>query len=164
MISSLYLYLCIFIHFRLRPWIDIESEGMIQVVETDLLALKAETLGKIMDAEVKMDSDRCLIQKKRTAEAQKSSQVCVRWSLDLSLTISPFTDSGEAINEAEVFLLPEELPIFTLSLLQHHILFPINYSQQVSMERGMYCIRITSKETPEDFAERLSDALRALEK
>lgn len=148
----------------LWPRIDTESEGMVQVVETDLLVVKAETIGNIMDAEVAVGLGKCQIEKKRMVEAQKSKKVCVRWSLDLSVSFSELTESGLALNEAEVFLLPEELPIFTLSLLQHDILFPINYSQQVSMERGMYCVRIISKESPENFAERLSDALRALEK
>lgn len=149
---------------ELWPRIDTESEGMVQVVETDLLVLKSETVGNIMDAEVTVGSGKCQIEKKRTVEAQTSKKVCVRWSLDLSVSFSELTESGLALNEAEVFLLPEELPIFTLSLLQHDILFPINYSQQVSMERGMYCVRINSKESPENFAARLSDALRALEK
>lgn len=149
---------------ELWPWFDLESEGMVQVVETDMLVVKAETLANIMDADVTVDSEKCQVEKKRTVKAQKSTKVCVHWSLDLSVSFSEFTDNGAALNEAEVFLLPEELPIFTLSLLQHPILFPINYSQQVSMERGMYCVRIISKESPEHFAERLSDALRALEK
>lgn len=149
---------------ELWPWFDLESEGMVQVVETDMLAVKAKAIGNILEADVAVISQKCQMDKKRTVKVKKSSKVCVHWSLDLSVSFTGLTDNGEAVNKAEVFLLPEELPVFTLSLLQHPILLPTNYSQQVSMERGMYCMRIIAEESPENFAQRLSDTLQALEK
>nr|WP_251047812.1 hypothetical protein [Planococcus sp. ISL-109] len=100
--------------------------------------------------------------KKRMIEVHKSPGMCVGWSLDLAVSFKIFRDGREAVNEAEVFLLPEELPLFTEALIQHPILLPVSYSQHLSMEHGMSCIRLKSQEPFEDFAERLSEALCAL--
>ena len=132
------------------------------MIETDSLALMAEKVSGFFSAEVAINIDTLEVKKRRTIEAQKTSNLYVSWSLDLTVSFRLFSDSREAVNEAVVFLLPEELPIFTQALMQHPILFPTNYSQHLSMERGMYCIRLKSQEPSEGFAERLSEALYVL--
>jgi hypothetical protein len=92
---------------------------------------------------------------------QKNSKVHVCLSLDLTVKVQS-TGYEEAINEAEVFLLPEELPLFTASLIGNPILMPTNFSQKITMERGMYCVRLMAQEAPEIFAERLSETLRTI--
>ncbi|WKA56942.1 DUF1259 domain-containing protein [Planococcus shenhongbingii] len=135
---------------------------MVEVVDTDSQVFIIEKVSKLLDIEVETDSEICQFKKKRTAEAQRNSKVYVRWALDLKVSISSLENDGQAVNEAEIFLLPEELPNFTSALIQHSILFPTNFSQQLSMERGMYCIRIKSQESPINFAERLVGALKSL--
>lgn len=132
------------------------------MVETGSQAITAEKTINFMGTEVDMDTEFWQLKKKRTIKSQKSSGVCVSWSLDLTVSFRLLHDGRKTVNEAEVFLLPEELPIFTRALIQHPILLPISYSQQLSIERGMHCIRLTSQEPFEDFAGRLSEALYAL--
>nr|WP_251047696.1 hypothetical protein [Planococcus sp. ISL-110] len=112
---------------------------------------------------VEMHGEFLRLEKKRTIKLQKSPEMCVSWSLDLNVSCRLASGHWEAVNEAEIFLLPEELPVFTRALIEHPILLPTSYSQHLSMERGMYCIRLTSYELPEDFAERLFEALSVLE-
>lgn len=131
-------------------------------MKTDSLSLAAEKVSEILDAEMELHEGFWQVLKKRTIKAQKSFDMCVSWSLDLSVSFKPSRHHQLAINKAEVFLLPEELALFTGALIQHPILLPSSYSQRLSTERGMHCIRLTSKEPPENFAKRLSEALCVL--
>ncbi|ANU10910.1 hypothetical protein A1A1_17595 [Planococcus antarcticus DSM 14505] len=132
------------------------------MIETDVLSLTAEKVSRFLGAKMELHEGFWQLVNKRTIKTHDGSNLCVSWSLDLSVSFRETGDGHEAMNKAEVFLLPEELPIFTDALLQHPILFPSSYSQQLSTERGMYCIRLTSQEPPEDFAKRLSEAVYAL--
>lgn len=118
-----------------------------------------EAIGKLFAADVDMCANVLRFKKKRTVKVQKSPDILVSLSLELSASFKLISDGRRAVNEAEVFLLAEEIPVLTQALVQHPILFPISYSQQLFMKHGMYCIRLTSQEPPEDFAERLSEAL-----
>ncbi|MBT2583108.1 hypothetical protein [Planococcus sp. ISL-109] len=129
------------------------------MIETNSLALTAEKVIEFMGTEVELNAEFWQLKKKRMIDVHRSLDMCVCWSLDLTVSFRIFRDDRKVVNEAEVFLLPEELPIFTQALIQHPILFPISYSQHLSMERGMYCLRLKSQEPFEDFAERLSEAL-----
>lgn len=132
------------------------------MIETETLTLKAEKVSGFFGGDMEMNADSWQLKKKRTIQAQKSPDMFVSWSLDLNVSFRLSSNGRETDNQAEVFLLPEELPIFTQALIEHPILFPISYSQHLTMERGMYCLRLTSQELPEDFAERLSGAIYVL--
>ncbi|WKA49317.1 hypothetical protein QWY22_10390 [Planococcus liqunii] len=121
----------------------------------------AEKVGELLEAEAELRPEGLIFKKKRIVKEQKSSNVHVCWSLDLSVNVQS-TGCEEATNKAEVFLLPEELPLFTASLIGNPILMPTNFSQKISLERGMYCVRLMSQEAPEIFAARLSETLRTL--
>lgn len=138
-------------------------EGVVGVVVVDSLAHVVEDIGKFFNTEVKFDTEVLEVKKERVAIVQSSSNIHMSLSLDLNVSLT-FIDSGnETINKAEVFLLPEELPCFTRALIQHPIVFPINYSQHLSIKCGVYRVFLTSQEPPGNFAERLSEALRVLE-
>lgn len=132
------------------------------MAETNSLALTTEKVIGSTGTEMVLNAEFWQLKKKRMIEVHRSPGMCVGWSLDLTVSFKILRDGQEAVNEAEVFLLPEELPIFTEALIQHPILFPISYSQHLSMERGVSCIRLKSQEPFKDFAERLSEALCAL--
>lgn len=136
-----------------------ENERVVGVIEATLLALKTEKVIEFMGTEVELNAEFGLFQKKRMIEVRKSPEMCDCLSLDLTVSFRAFRDGRETVNEAEVFLLPEELPPFIQAFIQHPILLPTNYSQHLSIERGMYCIRLTSEEPFEDFADRLSETL-----
>lgn len=129
------------------------------MIETEPLTIIAENLSRIMGGEVEQSEKSLQLKKKRKIKARQSPDMFISWSLDM---IVSYKLQG-TVNEAEVFLLPEELPVFTQALIQHPILFPTSFSQHLSMERGMYCIRLKSQEPAEDFAKRLSEALSELD-
>ncbi|WP_237150226.1 hypothetical protein [Planococcus kocurii] len=131
-------------------------------MKTDSLSLAAEKVGEILGAEMELHEGFWQVIKKRTIKAHTSFDMCVSWSLELSVSFKPSTHNQLAINKAEVFLLPEELASFTGAPIQHPIHFPSSFSQRLSTERGMHCIRLASKEPPEDFAKRLTEALCVL--
>lgn len=137
-------------------------EGLSCMIEMNSLVEMAVKVSTLLEAEAELRSEGLYIKKKRLVKERKSSKVHVCWSLDLTIKIK--SSGGEAAtNEAEIFLLPEELPLFTASLIGNPILMPTNFSQKISMERGMYCVRLMTREAPETFAARLSETLRNLE-
>ena len=136
-------------------------EGLILMIELNSLVSIAEKVSELLEAEAMLRPEGLCFKKKRVVKEQKSSKVHVCWSLDLTVRVQS-AGCEVATNEAEVFLLPEELPLFTASLIGNPILMPTNFSQQTTMERGMYCLRLKSREAPEIFAARLSATLRKL--
>lgn len=134
------------------------------MIGTNSLALKGGKANDFFGAEMEYIEGSWRLTKKRTIQVEKRPDAYVSWSLDLNVSSRSSSNDREAFNQAEVFLLQEELPIFTQALIGHPISFPTSYSQQLSMERGLYCLRLASQEPFEDFAERLSGALGVLEK
>ncbi|WP_142826265.1 hypothetical protein [Planococcus soli] len=132
------------------------------MIALDPQAIAAEAIGKYLDAEVELHTNVLRLKKKRTAEVQRSPDMLVGLSLDLNVSFRFAGDAHETVNQAEVFLLPEELPVFTEALIQNPLLLPISYSQHLFVECGVYCIRLASQEPPENFAQRLSEALHLL--
>ncbi|MFD1031348.1 hypothetical protein [Metaplanococcus flavidus] len=127
---------------------------------TNSLTLAAENENGFMDIEVELNTEFWRLKKKRLSKLRKLRKKHVDWSFADPFKI--FRHDEEALNKAEIYLLPEELPNFTRTLIEHPKSFPINYSQHMSIERGIYCLRLNSKEPFEDFAARLSKALSVL--
>lgn len=133
------------------------------MAETNSQLLMAESVDGFKGSEVELTPEFWKLQKKRLVKVRKRpGRSAGGWSVDLSVPLKIFRDDREAVNGAEIFLLPEELALFTRTLIQHPVLLPISYSQQLAMERGMYRLRLQSQEPFEDFAARLSAALRVL--
>ncbi|ANU23196.1 hypothetical protein [Planococcus donghaensis] len=132
------------------------------MVKVDLLEKTPQKVSELLGGEMEFYDGFWHLEKKREVKAHRRSRLCVCWSLDLLVAYQMTADDQKAINQAEIFLLPEELSVFIGELIKHPNFLPISYSQQLSTERGMYCLRISSLELPEHFAERLSDSLQAL--
>lgn len=129
---------------------------------TDSLAFMAENENGFAGTEMELNTEFLKLHKKRLIKIRNSSHKRAELSLELAMPFKIFRDDLESVNEAEVFLLPKELPVFTEALIRHPILLPISFSQHLSMERGIYCIRLKSQEPYEDFTARLCAALRKL--
>lgn len=140
---------------------ELRMEGLIWMLEMNSLVAIAKKVGELLEAEAELRPEGLVFKKKRIVKERKSSHVHVCWSLDLTVRVQS-AGCEIAANEAEVFLLPEELPLFTASLIGNPILMPTNFSQKISLERGMYCVRLLSQEAPEIFAARLSETLCTL--
>lgn len=137
-------------------------EGVGEMPGTDSLTLTAENANGCTGTEVELDTEFLKLHKKRLIKISKSSHARAKMSLELAMPFKIFRDDTEAVNEAEIFLLPKELPVFTQALISHSILLPISFSQHMSKEHGIYCIRLKFQEPYEDFAARLCAALRKL--
>lgn len=135
---------------------------MVRVTETNLLTLPVESTITFMNAEVDVNAESWHFTKKRRIKARKRHGSKSGKPLDLSISFHRTEAKEMVVNEAGIYLYPDELPIFTEALIRHPILFPTNYSQQVSREHGIYCMRIKSLEPFEAFARRLSEALAQL--
>lgn len=131
---------------------------------TDLLTLRDEKANDFQGEEMESTEQGWRLRKIRTIQVEKRPDINVTWSLDLDVSSRVSNNGRKESNRAEVFLLHEELPVFTQALIAHRIPFPTCYSQQLSRERGMYCLRLASQEPFEDFAERLSESLGVLGK
>lgn len=129
---------------------------------TDYQAMTADDEKGFIGTEVELDKKFWQLHKKRLVKVHRNPSKHKSLSVDLEVPLKIFREESESINEAEVFLLPEELAVFTKAFIQHSILLPTSYSQDLSMERGMYCLRLKSQEPYEDFAERLSKAFSKL--
>lgn len=121
----------------------------------------AEKVGALLKAETKLENKTCQILKKRTLEiyTQNTNYIC---SLELDISFCRPQEDGTAINKAEIFLLPEELPAFSYTLKKHLIPFPTDFSQKIVSNPYMLSVSLNSKEPPACFAERLSIALEAI--
>lgn len=122
----------------------------------------AEKVGKLMKAETDLQGGRCFIKKKRTLEIRASTS-CFICTLDMDISFRHLKEDGVALNEAEIYLLPAEFPVFADSLRNYPIPLPTNYSQRLAADPNLLCIKMESKEPPEHFAMRLTAALNALE-
>lgn len=122
----------------------------------------AEKVGLLLNAEIEMDAEKCIIKRERLLEIQ-ANNACFDCTLELDISFGHFKEDGSAINQAEILLLPEELPAFTFALSEHRIPFPTDYQQWQVTNPNIVSICIESTEPPEHFAERLSAALQVIE-
>ncbi|MGB6406285.1 MAG: hypothetical protein WBF39_02340 [Planococcus donghaensis] len=122
----------------------------------------AEQVGVLLNAEVEIQNGECLIKKTRAINisSQNKNFNCV---LDHDISVGNLKEDGTALNQAGILLLPEELTLFTNALNEHPIPLPINYQQRVDINPNIVCIYMSSEESPEDFATRLSAVFSAIE-
>ncbi|WP_233569691.1 hypothetical protein [Planomicrobium sp. Y74] len=122
----------------------------------------AEKVGLLLNAEIEIEPGKCIVKKKRTIDIHADNLFfpCI---LDMDISFEDFRNNGFAVNRAEIFLLPEELPAFTIALNENQIPFPTDYQQWQVTNPNIVSIWIKSIEPPEHFAERLSIALRVIE-
>lgn len=121
----------------------------------------AEQVGVLLNAEVEVQGGECLVKRTRTINisSQNKSFNCV---LDHDISFKNLKEDGTALNQAEIFLLPEELELFINALHQHPLPLPTNYRKRVDTNPNIVCIYLSSEEAPENFAARLSTAFQMI--
>jgi hypothetical protein len=132
------------------------------MTEMELTESAAKKVGSFLDAEVETEGETYLVKKKRTLETH-SKQADFTCTLELDISFEQIHDHGSALNKAEIFLLPEEFPAFTLALSEDTIPFPTHYQHWLVMNPGIVSVCMESTEPPEHFAERLAAALCVIE-
>lgn len=71
--------------------------------------------------------------------------------------------SGTAINQVDIWLSREELPVFIQALVTHPMLLPTDYLQTAEPHENGFWVRVRSHESPKTFVSRLSSAIGCLE-
>ncbi|EIM05085.1 hypothetical protein A1A1_18012 [Planococcus antarcticus DSM 14505] len=127
-----------------------------------MMEAAAEKAGQLLNAEIEQLGGKVCFKKQRRLEIQTDSK-CFICTLDLDLSFEHFQEDGFAFNQAEIFLLPEEVPAFTCVLSEHLIPFPTEYRQWTILNPNIASVCMEATEPPAHFAERLSVALQAFD-
>ncbi len=128
----------------------------------DELASKIERVSGCHKHDLELIDNVWQLIKKRKVNRQHRGTNIVNNSLNFTVSFRLENEDLPPLNKAEVFLMPSEIQIFMKALINHPCSFPTNFMQQLSKERGMYCITLAAYESPEDFTERLFAAIRIL--
>lgn len=143
----------LFIHLRYS-----ERNGWVAV--EDPLTHEAARICQLMNVDIQFSSGIWSFRKKR--KITLPNRATFYKSLNINVSFYGIEEGGAAVNIAEVYLLKEEVPIFTLALRQQKLLFPTNYLQQLTIEREMCCLQLESYEPAGHFVERLCEAFQVL--
>ena len=122
-----------------------------------------DKVGWLMDAEVEAHEEKHLVKKKRTFTIFLGSKA-ITFTLDLDISFTYYEESGVAFNKAEIFLLPEEVPVFTSTLRKYTIPFPTVYRQRQVINPNVIAVYMESLEPPDHFFQRLAAAFYAIKK
>lgn len=140
---------------------DCQKEGMVKVVGISPEEMVAGNIELLLDAKSEVAAGgRYHFIKNRIIQG-KELTFC---SMDVTFLAEVHPEENRTANKAKIFLLPKELPCFSIALWQHPIPFPTNISQvQTVGHHGMTCLQLETVEPLENFVKRLSGALKAIE-
>lgn len=74
-----------------------------------------------------------------------------------------YDNGGTAINQVDIWLTQEELPVFIQAVVTHSMPLPTDYLQTAEPHENGFWVRIRSHESPKVFVSRLSSAIGCLE-
>lgn len=130
------------------------------MTKTDSLAYSTDR--ETSEGQLELTAELWHLQNKRLIKMNKYFSASIGMQHSQASPLKIYRKEEESLNEADIYLLREELQTFMQALIQHPILLPTSFSQQLSMEGKVYSIRLKSCEPFKDFTERLSDALLKL--
>ncbi|WP_033541218.1 hypothetical protein [Planococcus sp. CAU13] len=121
----------------------------------------ADEVASLMNTDTEIAGETCFVKKKRNLNiyANQNYFSCV---LDLDISFRKLKNNGEALNKAEILLLPEELPAFTMAWSSFASPLPVNFKQRCEANPNIVCLHLETMECPKIFSARLSAALEAL--
>ena len=127
-----------------------------------LLEETANEVSSLLDAEIELTDNGCLVKMKRRLDihTEQKNFSCV---LELDISFKNLKKNGLALNKAEILLLPEELQAFTAAWSSFDTPLPVNFKQHCEKNPNIVCLHLETTEYPRDFAARLSASLHALE-
>lgn len=122
----------------------------------------ADEVAFLLNADTEVIGETCFVKKKRHLNIHTDFKYfsCM---LDLDISFRKLKNNGEALNRAEILLLPEELPAFTGAWSSFAAPLPVNFKQRCETNPNIVCLHLETTECPEVFAARLSASLKALE-
>lgn len=122
----------------------------------------AQQVGNLLEAETDTSDMECLIKKNRTVAIQLHNKR-FDCTLEHDISFRNLKADGSALNEADIYLLPEEVAPFTEALQRHPIALPTEFEQSIDSNPNIVCLRLSAEEPPENFAARLASALREID-
>ncbi|RNF39824.1 hypothetical protein [Planococcus salinus] len=122
----------------------------------------AERVGGVLMAKPVLKAGKCIVQKKR-AITINASGTRYTYSLAFDITFKNYKADGTALNKAEIYLLPEEFPFFSYTLKNYELPLPPHHKLRISSDQHVVCFTVKTIEAPENFARRLSAALKIVE-
>lgn len=128
------------------------------MTETHHAASTVEKTSEFRGAE----GEDCRIGNKPGNKVHTGTHLYIGFPSDRGVSVKLSRNEHKGLNEAVIVLSLEEVQRLTRALIEHPILLPTSYSQNLSVENGKHSLRITSEESFADFVERLSDALGML--
>jgi hypothetical protein len=81
---------------------------------------------------------------------------------EMEIHFEAFQEDGTALNHAEIVLLPEEVPDFTIALGKNDIPITALHNHWLFAEPAIKYLHVQTVEKPESFAKRLSEAFKVL--
>lgn len=134
---------------------------MREMILVDPIKDMTAILKNALNAEVEVIDNKFVMKKLREITVT-SGDSSFSFKVDCDITFEGIHQQGATHNKAEILLMPEELPIFSSALISHRLSLPSNYSQRLVIEPNVFCLYMESRELPEEFAERLAAALKAI--
>ncbi|KYG60090.1 DUF1259 domain-containing protein [Planococcus maritimus] len=122
----------------------------------------AQQVGNLLEAETDTTDMECLIKKSRTVTIQLHDKR-FDCTLEHDISFRNLKSDGSAVNEADIYLLPEEVALFTEALQNHPIALPTEFGQRIDSNPNIVCLRLMAEEPPESFAARLAAALHQID-
>ncbi len=122
----------------------------------------AQQVGNLLEAETDTTDMECLIKKSRTVTIQLHDKR-FDCTLEHDISFRNLKSDGSAVNEADIYLLPKEVALFTEALQNHPIALPTEFGQRIDSNPNIVCLRLMAEEPPESFAARLAAALHQID-
>jgi hypothetical protein len=121
----------------------------------------AENLKKILGAEGEAEDGMIALEKSRDIDVTVQGRA-FKSETDMEIHFESFQEDGTALNHAEIVLLPEEVPDFTIALGKNDIPITALHNHWLFAEPAIKYLHVQTVEDPEAFAKRLSEAFKAL--
>lgn len=133
------------------------------VYGVDTFEEAASKVGAYLDAEVDSSVGKCVVKRPRRFKILDHGKVrnCTG---DYEISFSAYQKNGAALNKAEICLMPEEYSLFIQTIMQHELPLPTQYTQRLTTDLNIYCLKFESYEPPEHFAVRLAAALKVIDR
>ncbi|WP_421384883.1 DUF1259 domain-containing protein [Bacillus salacetis] len=123
----------------------------------------ADKLKELLGAEGKAEEGMISLEKSRDIDVQVQGRP-FKSETDMEIHFEAFQEDGTALNHAEIVLLPEEIPDFTIALGKNDIPITALHNHWLFAEPAIKYLHVQTVEKPEAFAKRLAEAFKVLKK
>jgi hypothetical protein len=121
----------------------------------------AEKLKELLGAEGEAEDGMIALEKSRDIDVEVQGR-SFKSETDMEIHFESFLEDGTALNHAEIVLLPEEVPDFTIELGKNDIPITALHNHWLFADPAIKYLHVQTVEKPEAFAKRLSEAFKVL--